>query len=276
MLEIPESATIARQAESILAGKRIAKVVQATSPHKFTWYNGDPLLYPDTLVGREIDSIHGHGAFIDIHCDAGITLSISDGTNLKYYPAFEKHPAKHQMLIEFDDKSFVAFTVSMYGSIYAYKGELDNKYHKGSLNSISPLNDEFDTNYFDSIFRNAGRDMSIKALLATEQRIPGLGNGVLQDILFLSGLHPKRKISTIGDLQKGDLFHCLKVTLHNMTDRGGRNTEKDFYGNFGGYKCLLSKNTYKEPCPNCGNEIVKEAYLGGTVYYCPNCQPLGK
>jgi hypothetical protein len=28
------------------------------------------------------------------------------------------------------------------------------------------------------------KKLSLKALLATEQRIPGLGNGVLQDILF--------------------------------------------------------------------------------------------
>lgn len=35
MIEIPESATISSQAETILTGKRIAKVIQATSPHKF-------------------------------------------------------------------------------------------------------------------------------------------------------------------------------------------------------------------------------------------------
>lgn len=272
MIEIPESNTISRQAETILAGKRIARVVQATSPHKFTWYNGDPLLYPDLLAGREIEAVRGHGAYLDILCDEDVKISIGDGTNLKYYPSIESHPVKHQLLIEFDDKSFMAFTVSMYGAIYAYKGEMDNFYHRNSLNSISPLADKFDRQYFDSIFSSVKKDMSVKALLATEQRIPGLGNGVLQDILFKAGLHPKRKISTISDFERGDLFHCLKVTLQSMTDKGGRDTEKDFYGNFGGYKCLLSKNTYKRPCPNCGGEIVKEAYLGGTVYYCPSCQ----
>lgn|GEM_PF-2077218 len=30
-----------------------------------------------------------------------------------------------------------------------------------------------------------------KAFLATEQRIPGLGNGVLQDILWTARIHPK-------------------------------------------------------------------------------------
>jgi len=272
MIEIPESTVISHQAASILTGKNIAKVITATSLHKFAWYNGDPALYNDLLKDREIIDVRGHGAFVDILCGNDITISIGDGTNLKYYPAIEKHPAKHQLLIEFDDKSFLVFTVVMYGAIYAYKGEMDNFYHRNSLQSISPLDEAFDKTCFDSLFSNVKKDMSIKALLATEQRIPGLGNGVLQDILFNAGIHPKRKISTLTDLQKEDLFHCLRVTLQSMTDRGGRDTEKDFYGNWGKYKTILSKKTYKDPCPNCGSEIKKEAYLGGSIYYCTGCQ----
>lgn len=272
MLEIPETRTISYQAESILSDKQITEIVLATSPHKFAWYNGDPALYKNILAGRKIESVSGHGSFVDVVCDNDAYISIGDGTNLKYYPPFEPHPAKHQLLIVFDDKSFLAFTVAMYGAIYAYKGELDNFYHRNSLNSISPLSDSFDEQYFDNIFRSVKKDLSIKALLATEQRIPGLGNGVLQDILFNASIHPKRKISKISDLEKSDLYHSLKVTLRRITDKGGRDTEKDFYGNFGKYKTILSKNTYKSPCPNCDGEIIKEAYLGGTIYFCANCQ----
>lgn len=46
MIEIPESAIISRQAAGVLTGRRIAEVIPATSPHKFTWYNGDR---PDIL-----------------------------------------------------------------------------------------------------------------------------------------------------------------------------------------------------------------------------------
>jgi formamidopyrimidine-DNA glycosylase len=162
----------------------------------------------------------------------------------------------------------------MYGGIWAYKGTFDNSYYMGSLRSISPLDDTFDESYFDHLFKNTTKNISIKAFLATEQRIPGLGNGVLQDILFNASLHPKRKKSTITDFEKAELFHSLKVTLAKMTDQGGRDTEKDLFGQAGGYKTLLSKNTLKDPCPNCGHAVVKEAYLGGAVYFCPICQPL--
>ena len=57
-----------------------------------------------------------------------------------------------------------------------------------------------------------------------------------------------------------------------MIKDGGRDAEKDIYGNPGGYKTILSRLTYKSPCPRCGGTIIKESYMGGSVYYCPSCQ----
>jgi len=274
MLEIPESKTIGIQVDNTLVGKTITEVIKASSPHKFAWYNGDPASYPGMLTGRRLESARGHGMYVDVHFDDDTHLSVGDGTIMRYYSPYEEVPKKHQLMIVFDDRSFLVFTVAMYGGMWAHKGEFDNKYYQGSLNSLSPLEDAFDDAYFENIFRSMTKNISVKALLATEQRIPGLGNGVLQDILFNAGIHPKRKIQTLSDFEKGELFHSLKVTLANMTDKGGRDTERDIFGQPGKYKTLLSKNTYKDPCPVCGNEIIKEAYLGGTVYYCPVCQRL--
>jgi formamidopyrimidine-DNA glycosylase len=274
MLEIPESKTIALQAGKLLAGRTIVDVRTATRPHKFAFYCGDPLDYAKLLSGRHITSSDGHGMFVDLHVDGNSCITVGDGTNLRYYAPSEPRPEKHQLLIELDDGGCLTFTVAMYGGIWAYRGTFDNKYHQGSLNSISPLDGAFDESYFTAIMNGVAKDISVKALLATEQRIPGLGNGVLQDILFNARLHPKRKKSTLSDNQKAGLYRSLKTTLKSMTEPGGRDTEKDLFGRSGGYKTLLSKNTVKNPCPNCHAAIVKEAYLGGAVYFCPECQKL--
>ena len=274
MLEIPESKTISKQAGEVLAGKKIVEVFTATHKHKFAFFHGDPSGYEQLLKGKEVISTLGHGMFVDIQCDEDVCITISEGSYMRYFTASDQPPGKYQLLIVFDDGGFTATTVAMYGGIWAYKGIFDNPYYQGSLNSISPLEDEFDKAYFDNIFNNATKNVSMKALLATKQRIPGLGNGVLHDILFNAGLHPKRKKTTVNDSGKAELFDSLKTTLKKMTDLGGRDTERDFYGKFGGYETILSKNTVKNPCPNCGDAIVKEAYLGGAVYYCPGCQPL--
>jgi len=274
MLEIPESKVLSLQIEQTLAGKKIVEVKNATSPHKFAWYNGDPEEYNNLLAGNRVLSSRGHGMFVDICCEEHIFVIAGDGTNIRYYPLREKSPEKFQLQIVFDDNSCIVFTVAMYGGIWACKDEFENSYYQGSLRSISPLDDAFNESVFEKIFRSVTKDISLKALLATEQRIPGLGNGVLQDILFNAGVHPKRKKSTLSDFEKGELFHSIKVTLKSMTEKGGRDTEKDLFGQSGRYKTILSKNTLNRPCPNCGGGIVKEAYLGGAVYYCPVCQKL--
>ncbi len=240
MLEIPESRTIGLQAGETLTGRKIIEVFNATSPHKFAFFYGDPAGYAEILKGRKVKSAKGHGMFVDICCDENTFITIGEGTNMRYYLPSEQPPDRYQLLIVFDDGSFVAF------------------------NEV----------FFDNILQSTSKDLSAKALLATEQRIPGIGNGVLQDILFNAGIHPKRKKSALSDFEKARLFQSLKITLKNMTDLGGRDTERDFFWNTGGYKTILSKNTVKHPCPNCGDLIRKEAYLGGAVYYCPTCQKL--
>ncbi len=272
MLELPESATLGAQAAEMLAGKTVSDVATATSPHKFAFYNGDPANYPDLLTGRTVTGATGHGAFVTIHFDHDTHLTVGDGTNLKFGWPEEPRPAKHQLLIEFSDGSFLAFTVAMYGMIFAFQGEYDNVYYRGSLEKPSPLTEAFDRPYFEALRAAAKPNLSAKAFLATEQRIPGLGNGTLQDILFRARIHPKRKIATLSEADWTTLYDTLKTTLQEMADLGGRDTEKDFFGKPGGYRTILSKNTWKTPCPVCGGAIVKEAYLGGAVYYCPTCQ----
>ena len=132
----------------------------------------------------------------------------------------------------------------------------------------------FDKKYFDDLLGGVKPTLSVKAFLATEQRIPGLGNGVLQDILWNANIHPKRKLQTLEKKENEKLFKSVKSTLLKMRKQGGRDTERDLFGKNGGYKTILSANTIKDPCPACGSALIREAYMGGNIYYCPKCQPL--
>jgi formamidopyrimidine-DNA glycosylase len=176
MLEIPESKTISIQAGNTLINRRIIEVINATSPHKFAFYAGDPSEYSKLLTGRIVTSTKGHGMFVDINCDENISITAGEGTNMRYYSPSEQRPEKHQLLIVFDDLSCIVFTVAMYGGIWVYKNVFDNPYYQRSLYSISPLDNKFDELFFDNIFKSTAKNISLKALLATGQRIPGIGN----------------------------------------------------------------------------------------------------
>jgi len=165
----------------------------------------------------------------------------------------------------------LVFKVVMYGGIILHNNNYDNEYYIKSKNYISPLSDEFEKHY-NKVLLESKDNLSVKAFLATEQRFPGIGNGVLQDILFEAGIHPKRKISTLSKDEKDNLLKSIIKVTNNMLKEGGRDTEKDIFGNKGGYKVKMSKNTVSEGCLKCGGQIIKEAYLGGSIYYCPVCQ----
>jgi hypothetical protein len=46
------------------------------------------------------------------------------------------------------------------------------------------------------------------------------------------------------------------------------------YGRVRGYKSFLSKDLVGKPRPVVGAPIKKEAYMGGSVYFCEKCQQL--
>jgi len=85
-------------------------------------------------------------------------------------------------------------------------------------------------------------------------------------------VHPKKKVDTLSDKEKATLFDSIKSTLAEMWKQGGRDTELDLFGRPGGYRTILSKNTSGKPCSVCGTLIKKEAYMGGSIYYCGACQ----
>ena len=164
----------------------------------------------------------------------------------------------------------------MYGGVGAFlEGKLDNIYYRVAKEKPSPLTSAFDQTYFDEIISEPDlHKLSLKALLATEQRIPGLGNGILQDILFNAKMHPKKKVNSLSDVDKEGLFNSVKITIPMMVSKGGRDTELDLFGKLGNYKTILCKNTVNKPSPVCGTIIKKEAYMGGSIYYCEKCQEL--
>lgn len=273
MLEIPEALTVASQVNDTIRGKRIANVIADFSPHKFAWYHKDPRNYHTLLVGKTVGKAGGYGGMVEIRAEDAVIV-MGDGVNLRFHGETEKRPLKHQLLIEFEDSTALSGSVQMYGGLWCFKeGEFDNGYYKIAKEKPSPLSGQFDNAYFDRLITSPEvQNLSAKAFLATEQRVPGLGNGVLQDILYNVKIHPKKKIKAFTDQEKEALYDAVKATLAEMTFQGGRDTERDLFGCFGGYKTKLSKNTLDKPCPVCGGIIMKESYMGGSIYYCNGCQ----
>jgi formamidopyrimidine-DNA glycosylase len=271
MIELPEAIVIANQIDSSLTGRTIVRAEANASPHKFAWYSPDPAEYHSLLAGKTITGSQATGNHIEVLAGER-TLVIS--TPVKYHDQGQAAPTKHQLFITFDDGAFITCTVQMWGVLMCLPASLEGAMpdYQISKQKPSPLSHAFDRAYFDGLLVEAGGGISAKEFLATKQRIPGLGNGVLQDILWTAGIHPRRKMGELNAEETAAMYEAVKHILAEMTAKGGRDTERDLFDCPGGYKTILSKNTVDTSCPACGSTIRKESFMGGAIYYCPVCQ----
>lgn len=273
MIELPEAAALAAQAATTLVGRTVLEAEVNHSPHKLTWFAGDATSYRDRLVSRTVTGASGVAGHVQL--DLGDwRLLLNDGAYPRWYAPGEPLPAKHQLRLDLDDGSALVVSVAMHGGIQVFAGGTNqNPYYLAARTKPSPLTSTFDEDWFGSLLAADGADrLSAKAFLATEQRIPGLGNGVLQDILWTARVHPRRKVGAMSDAERAALYDAVVGTVRAMTDGGGRDTERTLFGRPGGYPTVMSRSTLELPCPRCGGRRVKEAYLGGAVYFCPGCQ----
>lgn len=284
MLEYPEIQTVTAQLSHAVCGcnvsgtyntavKKIISVLPPAKPHKFCWFAGDPALYENVLKGTHPVSTEGHGIFADLLFDNGCRLSFNDGVTVRLYDNASDAPENYQLQILFSDNSALVFTVSMYGGIVLHDSSYDNEYYRKSLASPDPFSSAFEELYRKNLSECKG-SMSAKAFLATDQHFSGIGNGCIQDILFHAGINPRKKLVSLSQTDTDSLFSSLRDTLRAMTDGSGRDTEKDLFGNYGSYPVEMGKKALAKGCPCCGSPVTKEAFLGGSVYYCPHCQPL--
>jgi formamidopyrimidine-DNA glycosylase len=273
MIELPEATVIAQQITETLGHKRVARAVANASPHKFAWYTGDPAEYNDRLAGKVVGTAAGIAGMVEIHVG---DMLLAIGAPIRYHVEGEKRPKKHQLLLEFEDGTAISSSAQMWGGFFCFPAGEKGGFPDYEIAKMrpSPLSDAFDRAYFETLFDEGTSKLSAKAFLATEQRIPGLGNGVLQDILWTARIHPRRKMGELSERDVEGMFQAVRQVLAAMTAQGGRDTERDLFGRPGGYVTVLSKNTVDKPCPACGTAIRKESYLGGSIYYCAGCQEL--
>ena len=277
MLELPETTTLAMQVTRELAGLQIRSAVAGASDHTYAGFTGEPPSYSSRLQGQHIVNAQAYGGLLEISTDDWV-LVFNDGACLQLLSAQAARPVKHQLLLEFDDGRALLVTVRMYGGIFLL-GDVEeemsrNPYIHAAHQAIPPMNAQWTVGHLRLLVDAAKPSLSAKALLATEQRIPGLGNGCLQDILWTAGIQPQRKISTLTTLDLEHLHDSIQRVLTQMIRLGGRNTEKDLYSKPGGYTCLMSAKTCTLPCPQCAGPVTRKSFLGGNVYFCPYCQPI--
>ncbi len=274
MIELPEAVTLAGQVAKSLLGRTVWGTVAGASPHRFAFYSGAPDTYPARLNGRTVTGATSHGGILEI-AFGDLELRLFDGAHPRLWPAGSALPGKHQLRLDLDDGSTLVVSVAMYGGLHLVPAGTAGEAHHAAARSVpSPLTRGFGP-HAQSLLDAAGVErLSLKALLATGQRIPGLGNGVLQDILWSAGFDPRQRVGALSVAQRQAVMDGVTTVLGQIVERGGRDTERDLHGRSGGYPTVMCAEALQRGCPRCGGPVSKATFLGGAIYTCSTCQPL--
>jgi formamidopyrimidine-DNA glycosylase len=278
MIEMPEAIVISKQMNKILEGKTVRNFRRGNKTHKFLWLNLSDDSFKSILPGLTVNGVSSFGRSIYLDLGSHMIWWGDFGGKLHYHEPGSKLPKNSHLIWEFKDNTVLTFNVQMWGSVKLLNSsEFITK--PNDETGIEPLSDQFTLSNFNTMLDEYPEKTSkgIKGFLVatgyvTPNHVAGLGNAILQDILYNAKISPKRKIMNITINERKKLFHAINETVAEVIKLGGRYDEVDLFGNNGGYIRLMDKNTKDTPCINCQTTIQKISYLGGACYICPNCQ----
>ena len=156
-------------------------------------------------------------------------------------------------------------------------------YHTKQLNKIiflkklglEPFSKKFNIKYFEKIVQN--RKKNIKNLLMDQTFVSGLGNIYVNEALFLSGIHPLRRCSSLGRKNIKDLIYNIRRILKISINQGGSSIKnfKNTYGKSGNFQQFF--NVYGQENKNCSRisckgKIKKILISNRSSFYCNSCQ----
>jgi len=272
MIEFAEAKYITAQIDMELREKKIIKVEVNRNPHSFAWFNKNPAEYEQIIQNQKIKEAKSSGSMMRIILESEDELVFGEDIVFSYHDQ-KQDIGKNQLMLYFDHGMILEVKAKLYGFFLLAKMEeliSKNQYFSKAVQSIGVLDKDFTYDYFVNATRMNDGKGSVKEALATDQHLPGIGNGTIQDVLFEAKIRPERKIATLSDNEKKEIFKALVQKTKTYFEHGGRDNTTDLFGRNGGYKVMMS--SFNTLCPLCNAELVKKSFLGGKVIYCPNCQ----
>lgn len=136
-----------------------------------------------------------------------------------------------------------------------------------------PLDVQFTGSNLWSSLRN--RQGPIKNLLMNQAIVAGVGNIYASEVLFKSGIKPRRRASSLSRAECERLVIELKEILQESIRLGGSSFD-DFRhvsgekGDFQNHFLVYGQEA--KPCRVCGHQISKKNLAGRSTFWCRNCQ----
>jgi formamidopyrimidine-DNA glycosylase len=159
--------------------------------------------------------------------------------------------------------------------------------HRASLHLVAGVENlkAFDAGGIDvfsadlNSFRNvlAGENHTLKRALTDPRLLSGIGNAYSDETLHAAQLSPITLTQKLTTAEWERLFVATRSTLQTWIDRLCKEAKERFPEKVTAFReGMAVHGRYGQPCPRCGEKILRIRYADKETNYCARCQTGGK
>ena len=284
MPELPEVETMRRFLQSRVTGKRI---VSATFERPEILKSSSPEEFNAAVSGCRIAGTGRRGKYLSLHLQAAdaapelgpayeLVIHLKMRGDLRVEPenvtpdrylCAELHLESEQALRFYDIWRWGAWNLFPAGKV-----EIPGL----SAMGLEPFDPAFTTAYLAA--KLAKRSGPLKTTLLDQALLAGLGNIYADESLHLARLHPSRPAKSLSSDEIERLHAAIGEVLNRAVSQGGAYADRQAQqeANIEGFESIYTPRIYDrpgQPCPVCGEPLVKFQLRGRGATFCPMCQP---
>ncbi len=233
------------------------------------------------LVGRTVTAALRRGKFLMLALDddAVLVVHLRMTGQLLHLSGEQRPPvaAHTHVLVGLDDGTELRFVDPRTFGEWFVTSEVDGRGIPSELAHLGrdPLLEGLPATYLAAHF--AGRRVRLKGLLSDQRIVAGIGSIYADEICFRARLRPDRRGGSLNAGEVASLARAVRAVLREAVASKGSSLRdlgyRDISGDLGSYQERHAVyDRAGEPCPRCGNRVVRVKIGARAAYMCEGCQ----
>lgn len=267
MPELPEIQALAERLDAALAGGVLERVVQLGFTGLKTVTPG-----PDDLTGRTLDSVSRRGKYVVADFDGAmrVLIHLSQGGRLDLEdPPKSTKPRGSVVRFVFDRPP--AVLVREHGTQRKAGWWILGPGDDGPLAALGP--DPF-SDEFAELVGTGDSTRQLNTMLRDQRVVAGIGRGWADDALHRAGLSPFASLRSLDQARRARLLEAVRSVLSEALEGERRRTGGLSEAKLGARFAIHNRSG--QPCPVCGEPLLRVSFESHEIVYCKRCQTAGK
>ncbi len=229
----------------------------------------------NALAGRQFTGTRRVGKNLFVLTDApNVVVHMHFGMtgDLDYYHSSLDRPRFARIVFEFDNGFNLGFLCPRKFERVGLVDDVDAFLQRKKIGK-----DGLDISSAELSERVRRKRAFIKPVLLDQSVVAGLGNWIVDEVLFQARVHPEQRADTLTDAQMKQLHDAVRLVLETAIRHEA--TYRDFPNSFLIHVREWDDSPYDDVeahkfCPRCSTRIERSVVGGRTTFFCPNEQTI--